>query len=131
APARTPRLRSVLFTSPRGAAAPPPARGSSPSPRPPPPPGPPPRRNRRSLRKHCNRARESEPNCARRAGGAQPVVIEGMLVVIRHPARGQFRAVVELQVREARRGRGGGRERGPAPAVGPRPRRPAPPPPTS
>ena len=34
---------------------------------------------------------------------AQPVVVEGELVVIRHPARGQFRAVVELQVREARR----------------------------
>jgi len=33
---------------------------------------------------------------------AQPVV-EGVLGVIRHPARGQFRAVVELQVREARR----------------------------
>jgi len=33
---------------------------------------------------------------------AQPVV-EGVLLVIRHPARGQFRAVVELQVREARR----------------------------
>jgi len=31
----------------------------------------------------------------------QPIVIEGVLVVIRHPARGQFRAVVELQVREA------------------------------
>ncbi|HKB37914.1 MAG TPA: hypothetical protein VKD72_15815 [Gemmataceae bacterium] len=34
---------------------------------------------------------------------AQPIVVEGELVVIRHPARGQFRAVVELQVREARR----------------------------
>jgi hypothetical protein len=33
----------------------------------------------------------------------QPIVVEGLLVVIRHPARGQFRAVVELQVREARR----------------------------
>ena len=33
----------------------------------------------------------------------QPIVVEGELVVIRHPARGQFRAVVELQVREARR----------------------------
>ena len=32
-----------------------------------------------------------------------PVVVEGVLVVIRHPARGQFPAVVELQVREARR----------------------------
>ena len=32
-----------------------------------------------------------------------PLVVEGELVVIRHPARGQFRAVVELQVREARR----------------------------
>jgi len=32
-----------------------------------------------------------------------PIVIEGELVVIRHPARGEFRAVVELQVREARR----------------------------
>src|SRR5262245_36303639 len=30
------------------------------------------------------------------------VVVEGVLVVIRHPARGQFPAVVELQVREAR-----------------------------
>ena len=28
---------------------------------------------------------------------------EGELVVIRHPARGEFRAVVELQRREARR----------------------------
>ena len=34
---------------------------------------------------------------------AQPILVEGELVVIRHPARGQFRAVVELQVREARR----------------------------
>jgi len=34
---------------------------------------------------------------------AQPVVVEGTLTVIRHPARGQFPAVVELQVREARR----------------------------
>ena len=34
---------------------------------------------------------------------AAPLVVEGELVVIRHPARGQFRAVVELQVREARR----------------------------
>src|SRR5262249_7627170 len=34
---------------------------------------------------------------------AQPIIIEGELVVIRHPARGEFRAVVELQVREARR----------------------------
>ena len=32
-----------------------------------------------------------------------PIVVEGELVVIRHPARGQFRAVVELQVREARK----------------------------
>jgi hypothetical protein len=31
-----------------------------------------------------------------------PVVVEGVLTVIRHPARGEFRAVVELQVREAR-----------------------------
>ena len=29
---------------------------------------------------------------------AVPIVVEGVLVVIRHPARGQFRAVVELQV---------------------------------
>jgi len=34
---------------------------------------------------------------------AAPLVVEGVLVVIRHPARGEFRAVVELQVREARR----------------------------
>jgi len=34
---------------------------------------------------------------------AQPIVVEGVLVVIRHPVRGQFPAVVELQVREARR----------------------------
>jgi hypothetical protein len=34
---------------------------------------------------------------------AAPLVVEGVLVVIRHPARGQFRAVVEVQVREARR----------------------------
>ena len=31
------------------------------------------------------------------------VVVEGVLVVIRHPARGEFPAVVELQVREARK----------------------------
>jgi len=30
---------------------------------------------------------------------AQPIVVEGVLVVIRHPARDQFRAVVKLQVR--------------------------------
>jgi hypothetical protein len=34
---------------------------------------------------------------------AQPVVVEGVLAVIRHPARGEFPAVVELQVRQARR----------------------------
>jgi hypothetical protein len=34
---------------------------------------------------------------------AAPVVVEGVLWVIRHPARGQFPAVVELQVREALR----------------------------
>jgi len=34
---------------------------------------------------------------------AEPVVVEGVLRVIRHPARGQFPAVIELQVREARR----------------------------
>src|SRR5262249_16962154 len=34
---------------------------------------------------------------------AQPIVVEGVLVVIRHPVRGEFRAAVELQVREARR----------------------------
>jgi hypothetical protein len=34
---------------------------------------------------------------------AQSVVVEGVLVVIRHPAQGEFPAVVELQVREARR----------------------------
>ena len=33
---------------------------------------------------------------------AQPIVVEGVLTVIRHPARGEFRAV-ELQVRGARR----------------------------
>ena len=32
----------------------------------------------------------------------QPIVVEGVLTVIRHPTRGQFPAVVELQVREAR-----------------------------
>ncbi|HKB40884.1 MAG TPA: hypothetical protein VKD72_30940 [Gemmataceae bacterium] len=32
-----------------------------------------------------------------------PIVVEGVLTVIRHPARGQFRAAVELQVWEARR----------------------------
>ena len=32
-----------------------------------------------------------------------PIVVEGVLRVIRHPARGEFRAVVELQVRGARR----------------------------
>jgi hypothetical protein len=32
-----------------------------------------------------------------------PVVVESVLVVIRHPARGEFPAVVELQVRDARR----------------------------
>jgi hypothetical protein len=34
---------------------------------------------------------------------ARPVVVEGVLVVIRHPRRGEFPAVVELQVRAARR----------------------------
>jgi len=34
---------------------------------------------------------------------AAPIVVEGELVVIRHPARGQFPALVELQVRHARR----------------------------
>ena len=34
---------------------------------------------------------------------AQPIVVEGELVVIRHPAREEFPAVVELQVRDARR----------------------------
>jgi hypothetical protein len=32
-----------------------------------------------------------------------PIVVEGVLVVIRYPVRGEFPAVVELQVREARR----------------------------
>ncbi|HKB38515.1 MAG TPA: hypothetical protein VKD72_18880 [Gemmataceae bacterium] len=32
-----------------------------------------------------------------------PLVVEGEVVVIRHPPRGQFPAVTELQVREARR----------------------------
>jgi hypothetical protein len=41
---------------------------------------------------------------------AEPIVVEGVLVVIRHPARGEFPAVVELQVREARRVRNGGRD---------------------
>ena len=36
---------------------------------------------------------------------AAPIVVEGELVVIRHPARGQFPAVVALQVRAAWRGR--------------------------
>ena len=34
---------------------------------------------------------------------AQPIVVEGVLTVIQHPARGQFPAVIELQEREARR----------------------------
>jgi len=34
-----------------------------------------------------------------------PIVVESELVVIRHPAWDGFPAVVELQVREARRGR--------------------------
>ena len=34
---------------------------------------------------------------------ASPIVVEGELAVIRHPARGEFPAVVEMQVREARR----------------------------
>jgi hypothetical protein len=36
---------------------------------------------------------------------AQPIVIEGLLLVIRHPAQGEFPVVVELQVRESRQGR--------------------------
>jgi hypothetical protein len=32
-----------------------------------------------------------------------PQVVQGVLVVIRRPARGEFRAVVELRVRDARR----------------------------
>src|SRR5262249_19918260 len=35
--------------------------------------------------------------------GRQPLVGEGVLTVIRHPARGEYPAGVELQVREARR----------------------------
>ena len=31
-----------------------------------------------------------------------PVVVVGVLRVIRHPARGEFPAVIELRVREAR-----------------------------
>jgi len=34
---------------------------------------------------------------------ARPLVVEGVLVVIRHRARGEFPAVVEMQVREARK----------------------------
>ncbi len=34
---------------------------------------------------------------------AQPIVVEGELMVIRHPARGQFPVVVELQVRDSKR----------------------------
>src|SRR5262249_42167268 len=34
---------------------------------------------------------------------AQPIVVEGEVVVIRHPARDGFPAVVEVQVQEARR----------------------------
>jgi hypothetical protein len=33
----------------------------------------------------------------------KPIVVEGVLVIIRHPARGPFPAVVELKVRDARR----------------------------
>ena len=33
----------------------------------------------------------------------QPIVVEGVLTVIRHPARGEFPAVVELQLMGARR----------------------------
>jgi hypothetical protein len=33
----------------------------------------------------------------------EPLVVKGELVVIRHPARGEFPAAVEVQVREARR----------------------------
>src|SRR5262245_38857672 len=40
---------------------------------------------------------------------AQPIVVEGVLLVIRHPARGEFPAVVEVKVREARRVRYGSR----------------------
>jgi len=32
---------------------------------------------------------------------AQPMVVEGVLMMIRHPARGEFPSVVGLQVREA------------------------------
>ena len=35
-------------------------------------------------------------------GVAPLVVVEGLLQVIRHPGAGQFPAVVELQLREAR-----------------------------
>jgi hypothetical protein len=34
---------------------------------------------------------------------AEPVVVEGELVVIRHPARGEFRGFVELRITGARR----------------------------
>ena len=32
---------------------------------------------------------------------AEPIAVEGVLLLIRHPARGEFRAVVALQVRKA------------------------------
>ena len=32
----------------------------------------------------------------------QPIVVEGELVVTRHPARGEFPAVVEVQARRVR-----------------------------
>jgi hypothetical protein len=34
---------------------------------------------------------------------ASPIFVEGELLVIRHPARGEFPAVVEVQGRDARR----------------------------
>src|SRR5262249_20882252 len=34
---------------------------------------------------------------------AESLIVEGELVVIRHPARGEFLAVVEVQVRQAQR----------------------------
>src|SRR5262245_23357159 len=49
------------------------------------------------------RASRRPLSCPEGLNVAAPIVVEGVLLVIRHPARGQFRAIVELQVREARR----------------------------
>src|SRR5207247_7192238 len=84
-------------------------RQGSTAPRRPPPFGRPPPASR-GRRRAGGRPRDCLPVVASTPGEGDegpdvvaPQVVEGVLVVIRNPARGQFPAVVEFQVREARR----------------------------